>query len=290
MPPLFTGGIVMKTFRYFFCSLVITAAICGGPLFARGQKDAAPVTPKGTVVLFTTTSTQDSGLLDAILPVFTAETGWEVDVHSVGSGAALKAGTDGEADVLLVHSPADEEKYMAEGKGVKRSSVMFNTFYVVGPASPIAYNNDIIATLKQIAAQNLPFVSRADRSGTHTMELSLWKQAGVDETKLAKRTEAGAGMAATLKIADEMQGYTLSDSATWLKQKDNFKLTVVCDGSTPLLNYYSVIPVNPANSARVNAEAGKAFADWLLKPATQKLIADYKLNGQTMFTPYAGKW
>jgi len=281
-----------KQFR-FLALCLMGLSLAGSPLFARSQAEQqSPAAPqsKGTVVLFTTTSTQDSGLLDEILPVFTAETGWEVDVHSVGSGAALKAGTDGEADVLLVHSPAAEEKFMAEGKGVQRSSVMYNSFYVVGPASPIAYNNDIIATLQEIAGKDLVFVSRADKSGTHSMELSLWKEAGIDETTLPNRVEAGAGMAATLKITDEKQGYTLSDSATWLKQKDNFNLVVVCDGSTPLLNYYSVIPVNPANSSRVNAEAGRAFADWILSPAVQKLIAGYQLNGQTMFTPYAGKW
>jgi len=281
-----------KQFR-FLALCLMGLSLAGAPLFARSQAEQqSPAAPqsKGTVVLFTTTSTQDSGLLDEILPVFTAETGWEVDVHSVGSGAALKAGTDGEADVLLVHSPAAEEKFMAEGKGVQRSSVMYNSFYVVGPASPIAYNNDIIATLQEIAGKDLVFVSRADKSGTHSMELSLWKEAGIDETTLPNRVEAGAGMAATLKITDEKQGYTLSDSATWLKQKDNFNLVVVCDGSTPLLNYYSVIPVNPANSSRVNAEAGRAFADWILSPAVQKLIAGYQLNGQTMFTPYAGKW
>jgi tungstate transport system substrate-binding protein len=260
--------------------MAMLAIMLALPLFAQ-QK---------TVVLFTTTSTNDSGLLDAILPEFTKATGYEVDVHSVGSGAALNAGRDGEADVLLVHSPAAEEAYMKDGAGVSRHSVMYNSYYVVGPPSPIKYNQDIIATLKEIAAKNLAFISRADKSGTHSMELSLWKQAGLDPAKLKDYIEAGAGMAATLRIADERRAYTLSDSATWLKQKNNFDLSVICDGSTPLLNYYSVIPVNPANSKRVNAAAGKAFADWIVSAAGQKLIAEYRLGGQAMFTPYAGKW
>jgi tungstate transport system substrate-binding protein len=263
-------------------------------VYAFGKKEApkeaasaAPVPVKGTLRLFTTTSTQDSGLLDAILPVFTRETGWQVDVHSVGSGAAIQNGRDGEADVLLVHDRAAEEKFMADGVGVKRYDVMYNDFIIIGPAQPIAHNGDIVQTFKDIAAKNLVFASRADKSGTHTMELNLWKAAGVDETKLAKRVETGKGMGATLQVADEMQGYTLADRATWLNQKNNYKLTVVCEGATALLNYYSVIPVKPSVDPRINAEAGQAFADWLLKDSTQKLIADYKINGESLFFPNA---
>ena len=262
------------------------AVLAGAPLAAKGKKDAdsaASVPVKGTLRLFTTTSTQDSGLLDAILPTFTRETGWQVDVHSVGSGAAIQNGRDGEADVLLVHDRAAEEKFMADGFGVQRYDVMYNDFIIVGPAAPLAHNGDIVQTFKDIAQKNLVFVSRADKSGTHSMELNLWKAAGINETTLAKRVETGKGMGATLQTADELLGYTLTDRATWLRQKNNFKMSVVCEGSQALLNYYSVIPVKPSVDARINAEAGQAFADWLTKASTQKLIAEYKINGESLF-------
>jgi tungstate transport system substrate-binding protein len=275
----------MKKVKTIFATVVAAALLVSAfNVYAVGKKDA-PI--KGTLRLFTTTSTQDSGLLDAILPEFTRETGWQVDVHSVGSGAAIQNGRDGEADVLLVHDPAAEDKFMADGCGVKDYNVMYNDFIIVGPAGNIAHNGDIVQTFMLIASQNLVFVSRADKSGTHSMELNLWKSAGVDETKLSKRVETGKGMGATLQVADEMQGYTLTDRATWLRQKNNFKLAVICEGSDALLNYYSVIPVKPTIDPRINAEAGQAFADWLLKPATQKLIANYKINGEALFFPNA---
>jgi tungstate transport system substrate-binding protein len=274
----------MKKIKVLACFALFALMAAG--VSALGKKDK-PAAVKGTLRLYTTTSTQDSGLLDEILPVFTAETGWEVDVHSVGSGAAIQNGRDGEADALLVHDRAAEEKFMADGLGVKRYDVMHNDFIIVGPASPIAHNGDIVQTFKDIASRNLVFVSRADKSGTHTMELNLWKAAGVDETKLRNRVETGQGMGATLRVADERKGYTLTDRATWLRQKDSFTLAVICEGSQALLNYYSVIPVKPSVDPRINGEAGQAFADWLTKPSTQKLIAEYKINGEPLFFPDA---
>jgi tungstate transport system substrate-binding protein len=165
-------------------------------------------------------------LLEYILPVFTNQTGWTVDVISVGTGAALQMGRDGQADVLLVHAREQEEQFVAEGHGIQRYDVMFNDFILVGPKSPIAHNNNIEHTLKIIAGQNLPFVSRGDNSATHTMELSLWKAAGVDVQKLSRYSSAGQGMGATLQMANEMRAFTLTDRATWLKMR-NMDLVIV---------------------------------------------------------------
>jgi tungstate transport system substrate-binding protein len=284
-----------KSWIVFLAAVTLTFFVPGYFTFAGGTKDpktaasSEPVKVKGKIILSTTTSTQDSGLLGYLLPVFTQETGWEVDTISVGTGAALQMGRDGEADVLLVHSKADEIKFIADGHGVQRFDVMYNDFIVVGPASPIAHNDDVKKTFKAIADQNLPFVSRGDKSGTHTMELNLWKAAGVDETKLAQYTSAGQGMGATLQMASELQAYTLSDRATWLKQKSNSSLQIVCEKGTELLNYYGVIAVNPAKNSKINAEGGQAFVDWMLKDSTQKLIGQYGVEefGGALFTPNA---
>jgi tungstate transport system substrate-binding protein len=249
-------------------------------------KTPAPI--KGTIRLSTTTSTQDSGLLDYILPVFTAGTGWNVDVISVGTGAALKMGEDGEADVLLVHAKAQEEAFVAAGHGPRRFDVMYNDFIVVGPSAPIAHNGNVQQTFKTVADRNLPFVSRGDRSGTHTMELSLWKAAGVDPANMGKYISAGQGMGATLQMASEMQAYTLADRATWLKQKGS-ALVIVCEKGTELLNFYGVIAVNPAKNSRINAQGAQDFISWILSPATQTLIGGYGVAefGGPLFTPNA---
>jgi tungstate transport system substrate-binding protein len=279
----------------FFAAVTLALFAPGNFTFAEGARDSETASPsgqvkvKGKIILSTTTSTQDSGLLGYLLPVFTRETGWDVDTISVGTGAALKMGRDGDADVLLVHSKADEIKFVAEGHGVRRFDVMYNDFIVVGPASPIAHNDDVRKTFKAIADQNLPFVSRGDKSGTHTMELNLWKAAGVDETTLAKYTSAGQGMGATLQMAGELQAFTLSDRATWLKQKGGSGLQIVCEKGTELLNYYGVIAVNPAKNSKINAEGGQAFVDWMLKDSTQRLIGQYGAAefGGALFTPNA---
>lgn len=248
----------------------------------------APVASKGKIILSTTTSTQDSGLLEYLLPVFTAETGWEVDTIAVGTGAALQMGRDGEADVLLVHAKADEETYVAEGYGVKRFDVMYNDFVIVGPGGGIAHNEDVAETFKTIAAQNLPFVSRGDDSGTHKKELSIWKEISVDVTALTAYTSAGQGMGATLEMANELQAYTLSDRATWLTTKET-SLEIVCEKSKQLLNYYGVIAVTPTLNDKINAEGGQAFVDWMLSDSTQALIGQFGVAeyGSALFTPNA---
>ena len=267
-------------------------------VFASPSQEPGAVPIKGKIILSTTTSTQDSGLLNFILPVFTRETGWEVDVISVGTGAAIKMGRDGDADVLLVHSKADELQLVADGFGIKRYDVMYNDFLVVGPApSAILHNSDVIRTFKDIASKNLAFISRGDNSGTHTMERNLWKAVGIDQNSLAGYVSTGQGMGATLQMADEMGGYTLTDRATWLtfSKGKKINLPAVCEKATDLLNYYGVIAVNPAAfsnaiSTKINTVGAQAFVNWILSDSTQKLIGQYGIAdfGAPLFTPNAG--
>jgi tungstate transport system substrate-binding protein len=256
---------------------------------ARAVRDAGiGMGANRTIILATTTSTQDSGLLDYILPVFTAETAWNVDVVSVGTGAALQLGRDGQADVVLVHARAQEAEFVAVGNGLERFDVMYNDFIVAGPQSSVTHNNNVAATFTSIAQGNLPFVSRGDNSGTHAMELGIWKNLGVETSSLAKYFSVGQGMGATLQMAEELQAYTLTDRATWLKQK-NMSLVVVCEKDAVLLNYYGVIAVNPEKDLRINAEGAGAFIQWILSPAAQLLIGRYGIDefGGPLFTPNA---
>jgi len=294
MPSILEKGYYMRKFSVLCAAMAAIFLLTGVQVFAKGNTDttgqAMPVPVKGKIILSTTTSTQDSGLLDYILPVFTRETGWNVDVISVGSGAALQMGRDGQADVLLVHSKAQELQFIADGDGLKRFDVMYNDFVIVGPKTPIAYNSDINQTMKTIADQKLPFISRGDNSGTQVMELSLWKNIGIDPAKLANYKSVGQGMGATLQMADELQAYTLSDRATWLKQK-NTSLVIVCEKDSGLLNQYGVIAVNPAKSDKINAAGAQDFVNWILSPSTQKFISTYGVAefGESLFTPNAEK-
>lgn len=262
---------------------------CGGG----GTTEPTPETelsaePKGTIILSTTTSTQDSGLLEYLLPIFTEETGWEVDVIAVGTGAALQMGRDGEADALLVHSTPDEIIYVEEGYGIERFDVMYNDYVVVGPQDGIGHNGDIEGTFKTIADESLPFISRGDDSGTHKKELSIWKALDIDIETIAEYVSAGQGMGATLQMADEMQAYTLADRATWLSQKST-SLVIVCEGSEQLRNQYGVIAVNPSLNDKINAEGGQAFVDWMISARGQQLISEFGVEeyGEALFTPNA---
>jgi len=281
----------MRTHRILCAAFAAAFLLSGYQAFAAGKSESkagTSVPVKGKIILSTTTSTQDSGLLDYILPVFTAQTGWQVDVVSVGTGAALQMGRDGQADVLLVHAKAQELQFVADGHGPERFDVMYNDFIVVGPGAPIAHNDDISQTFRTIAAQNLPFVSRGDNSGTHTMELSLWRGIGVDVASLSKYASVGQGMGATLQMANEMQAYTLADRATWLKQV-NSDLVIVCEKAEALLNFYGVIAVNPEKDPKINAQGAQDFIAWILSPATQTLIGGYGVAefGGSLFTPNA---
>lgn len=249
-----------------------------------------PAPIKGKIILSTTTSTEDSGLLGYILPVFTVETGWEVDTIAVGTGAALQMGRDGEADVLLVHSRPDEDKFVEEGYAEKRYDVMYNDYVIIGPVGgPISHNEDVGQTFKSVAVDGLAFVSRGDDSGTHKKELSVWKSLDINPEDNPDYVSAGQGMGATIGIAKEMEAYTLSDRATWLTYADKDEMEIVCEKSEELLNYYGVIPVSASVSDKINTEGGQAFADWITGKSVQDLIATFGVEefGQPLFTPNA---
>lgn len=260
-------------------------------------KDSAKVEPKGTIRLATTTSTKDSGLLDDILPAFTEKTGYEVEVISVGSGEAMKLGEAGEADVLLVHSPAAEKTFVDEGHADKtgRLDVMYNDFILIGPeADPAGIKAsaqaDAIAAFTKIASDEAIFISRGDESGTHKKELTIWEKAKIEPAG-DWYIIAGDGMGAVITMANEMQGYTLADRATWLSNASKTELGIVCekDPSGILNNQYGVICVNPEKNANINYEGAKAFQEWITSPDTQKLIGEFGVAefGDALFTPNA---
>jgi len=244
------------------------------------------------IIVQSTTSTQNSGLFEHILPLFTKKTGIEVRVVAVGTGQALKNAEKGDGDVVLVHSQLDEEKFVADGWGVKRYPVMYNDFIIVGPAADpaaIAGIRQAPEALKRIAEARAAFASRADDSGTNKAELTLWHYSGVDPRKSSGSwyLETGSGMGATLNIAVGKQAYALTDRGTWLAfaNKDDFKVLV--EGDDKLFNQYGVILVNPAKHSNVKAKDGQAFIDWLTGSEGQAAIADYKIDGQQLFFPNA---
>lgn len=244
-----------------------------------------------SLILATTTSTQDSGLLDVLLPMFERKTGISVKPIAVGTGQALKMGERGDADVLLVHAPELEEKFMREGHGSLRKRVMHNDFVLVGPKdAPASVRKAKTAAdaLRGIAYARLRFVSRGDESGTHQLEKKLWRQARI-EAKSDWYLETGQGMAATLRVADTKRGFTLTDRGTFLAQRSTLALAIVREGDRELFNLYHVIVVNPKKHPGINAAGAKAFADFLLAPETQKVIGKFGEGrfGQSLFTPDA---
>ncbi len=259
-----------------------------------GGEQQEPAQPKGVLMMATTTSTDNTGLLDYLAPLFLADTGWELQWTSVGTGEALQLGMDGEVDVVLVHAKAKEEQFVADGFGVERFQVMYNDFVIIGPKDgPIAYTQDIESVFKQIVDESLVFVSRGDDSGTHTKELSVWKALGIDPESNPNYISAGAGMSDTILMADEKQGYALSDRGTWLSTKKNAQLDVtseiICEGDANLLNQYGVIAVNPEKYPQVNNEAANAFIEWICSDKVQEQIAQFGVAeyGQSLFTPNA---
>jgi tungstate transport system substrate-binding protein len=245
------------------------------------------------ITVASTTSTEQSGLFRHLLPEFQKKTGIQVRVVALGTGQALDMGRRGDADVVFVHAQPLEEKFVAEGHGVRRFAVMYNDFVLVGPKSDpakVGGTQDIVAALKQIKAAQAPFVSRGDRSGTHFAELQLWKAAGVDiaKEKGPWYRDTGSGMGPTLNTAAAMNGYALSDRGTWLSFKNRADLVVSVEGDRRLFNQYGVILVNPAKHAHVKRETGQAFIDWLVSREGQEAIAGYKINGQQLFFPNAG--
>ena len=244
------------------------------------------------IILQSTTSTANSGLYDHLLPGFTRKTGIQVNVVAVGTGQAIKNAMNGDGDVLLVHAKAAEEKFVADGYGVKRLDVMSNDFVVVGPSADpasLAGMTDVTAALAKLARADVPFASRGDDSGTHKKELALWEMAGVDVASASGGwyRETGSGMGATLNAALGMGAYTLTDRATWLSFKNKGDFRIVVQGDRRLFNQYGVILINPARHPRVKAKAGQLFIDWLLGSDGQRAIASYTVGGQQLFFPNA---
>ena len=245
------------------------------------------------VILSTTTSTQDSGLLEMLIPLFEKQSGYMIKTVSVGTGQALALAAKGDADVALVHAPSLEKQYVTEGKLLNRRLVMYNDFVLIGPKEDPAKIKSVktaIAAVRLIEQSRSRFVSRGDNSGTHNLEKSLWKQAGI-EPKGSWYIEAGQGIGATLGIANERNAYTLTDRGTYLALAKRVELPILVEGDKALLNIYSVMEVNPANGPRLNAAGGKAFADFLLSPQTQAVIGNFGKGkfGQPLFVPVAGK-
>jgi tungstate transport system substrate-binding protein len=247
-----------------------------------------------TVILSTTTSTQDSGLLDVLIPIFEKKTGYFVKTIAVGSGQAMAMGQKGEADVLLVHSPAAEKKFVAEGYGINRRIIMHNDFIIVGPPADSAKVKGIkmaSEAFKKIASAQALFLSRTDKSGTHVKEMDIWKKAGVNPEGEKWYQQTGLGMGQTLNVAAEKKGYTLADRGTYLALKKNLGLDILVEGDAILLNVYHVIEVNPAKWPKVNVPGGKAFADFMVSNETQGIIKTFGVDkfGSPLFFPDAGK-
>jgi tungstate transport system substrate-binding protein len=239
-----------------------------------------------------TTSTEQSGLFRHLLPLFESKTGVQVRVVALGTGQSLDMGRRGDADVVFVHAKPLEEKFVAEGYGVRRFEVMYNDFVLVGPKSDpakVAGSKDIVAALQKIKAAQVPFASRGDKSGTHFAELELWKAAGVDigKDKGPWYRDTGSGMGPTLNTASGMNAYALTDRGTWLSFKNRGELVISVEGDKRLLNQYGVILVNPAKHPHVKKEMGQAFIDWVISREGQKAIADYKIGGEQLFFPNA---
>ena len=276
----------MRTRRGLFLALLLISW-CTGPI-----AKAAEVKNKN-VILSTTTSTQDSGLLDVLMPLFEKMSGYAVKTISVGTGQALLLAAKGDADVALVHAPSLEKKYVADGKLLTRRLVMYNDFVIIGPKqdpAKLRSAKGALAAMKLIAQSKSPFVSRGDNSGTHNLEKSLWKQAGV-EPKGDWYIEAGQGMGATLGIANERNAYTITDRGTYLALTKRVTLPILVEGDRSLFNVYSVMEVNPGNGPRVNTAGGKAFADFMVSPPAQNAIRSFGVEkfGQPLFVPVAGK-
>ena len=268
--------------RMLLAAVAAAAVLSGAPVSAQDK----------SIVVSSTTSTQDSGLFGYILPLFKQKTGIEVKVIAQGTGQALDTGRRGDADVVFVHAKSAEEKFLAEGQGVKRYPVMYNDFVLIGPKSDpagIKGMKDVGAALKALIAKNAPFISRGDRSGTHIAEINLWKASGVDieKEKGPWYKSIGQGMGAALNTAGASNAYVLSDRGTWISFKNKGDLVIAVEGDKRLFNQYGVMLVNPEKHPNVKKDLGQKFIDWLVSPEGQKAIANYKINGEQLFYPNA---
>jgi tungstate transport system substrate-binding protein len=308
--------------KYILIGLSLMALLLSGMLSMAGCSGSASTTPAATAVpttsaapqtvaaspspsvavppanpnliLATTTSTQDSGLLDILLPLFTKNTGYQVKTIAVGSGAAMTMGERGEADVLLVHAPSSEVKFMAAGHGVSRKLVMHNDFIIIGPSADpakIKGTPSAIEALKKIGASGSIFMSRGDNSGTDQLEKKLWTSTGIVPKGQSWYQETGQGMGATLTVASEKTAYTISDRATFLARQSTLSLSILVEGDPALLNIYHVITVNPNKNSQINAQGAIAFSNFMVAADTQKLISEFgkEKYGQSLFFPDAGK-
>jgi tungstate transport system substrate-binding protein len=270
----------MKSFRRILSAAFIAVIPLAPPASAQDR----------FITVASTTSTEQSGLFDYLLPIFEAEAGIDVRVVAQGTGQALDTGRRGDADVVFVHAPAAEEEFVAEGFGVKRIEVMYNDFVIVGPETDpagIGGMQDASDALAQIADAAATFASRGDDSGTHIKELALWAEAGIDPAG-GWYKETGAGMGPTLNTASQLPAYTLTDRGTWLSFENPGPLVVLVEGDKALFNQYGVILVDPERHPHVKAEAGQAFIDWLVSEEGQGAIAGYRINGEQLFHPNAG--
>ncbi len=265
----------------------VSLALLAAAWFATAHAQQAP-----SITVASTTSTEQSGLFGYLLPRFTDATNINVKVVAVGTGQALDIGRRGDADVVFVHDRPAEDKFMAEGQGVKRFDVMYNDFVIVGPKSDpahIASEKNVVDALRKISAAKAPFISRGDRSGTHEAELRLWKAAGIDAAaaKDGWYREIGQGMGPALNMASSSNAYLLSDRGTWLSFKNRGDLAILSEGDKRLFNQYGVMLVNPGKHPAVKAGEGQAFVDWLISPKGQETIASYKVGGEQLFFPNA---
>ena len=277
--------------------LILTVLLsgCGTNQQAQvGEKEQQAKVVNKEIIMATTTSTQDSGLLDYLLSEFKKDTGYDIKVVAVGSGQAIKMGEDGEADVLLVHAKASEEEFIKAGHGIKRNDVMYNDFVLIGPKddSKVKDNSkgEALTALKYINDNKIKFVSRGDDSGTNKAELKLWKDLNIEPTG-DWYVSAGKGMGAVIVMANEMKAYTLADRATYLSMKDKTDLNIIVEQDPKLYNQYGVIAVNPNKNDKINKEGAQAFVDWILSEKVQKLIGEFGVEkyGQPLFTPNASK-
>lgn len=266
--------------------LLCACVVCMAPETAMAKQK--------NVILATTTSTQDSGLLDTLIPIFEKKTGYFVKTIAVGSGQAMAMGKKGEADVMLVHSPDAEKKFVADGYGINRRLIMHNDFIIVGPktdSAKIKGSKSAADAFKKMAAANSIFMSRGDNSGTHAKEKAIWKSAGINPEGQKWYQQTGLGMGQTLNVAAEKKVYTLADRGTYLALKKNLGLDILVEGDAILLNIYHVMEVNPAKWPKVNAAGAKAFADFMVSKQTQKIIKTFGVDkyGSPLFFPDAGK-
>jgi tungstate transport system substrate-binding protein len=279
----------MKSLKAFKLTVFVMALIVAASVIS-----AQAASKQKNIILATTTSTQDTGLLDVLIPIFEKQTGYFVKTIAVGSGQAMAMGQKGEADVLLVHSPDAEKKFIAEGLGVNRRLVMHNDFIIVGSGADQAKIKNIKSAaeaLKLIATADALFISRGDNSGTHSQEKKLWKAAGINPEGQKWYQQTGLGMGQTLNVAAEKKGYTLADRGTYLAMKKNLGMDILVEGDAALLNIYHVMEVNVAKWPKVNAAGAKAFADFMVSKRTQNIIKSFGVDkyGSPLFFPDAGK-